>query len=425
MKNIKGKKILKNGAIAGYVYYEKDKKWKWRIIGRINKTGGYKSQIKDNLSLLHNMGFRNKFYQQRLNNLERGINKNKIVLNLEKRIKRRYFGKLTNKRLRKKELIENTIKLLKEYKKLSNNLFFTIPQPDKNGNILVKLPNENNVKLQILNNQKPGEIMIISTTNKREKYKIKIPQLNNRRIVKIKTPFGENLKLKMPDNKNPDDEFTYFTYKVLIPENLKAGDKFYAIIRDNIPVLLEVKNNKKPGDILEFVEPERNPISLHRKKKLSNRNIIKRQCTTVNWLTFSIDYIEYIIGLKNINEIQSVSSNLDKTKKEVIQEIRRNLDPGTINNIKSMYELTKKIEQEINYKNNYNNQNNTEYNILINIFYENLVDMIKENKISICILNTFIVYLINEVISNSKKYGKIKKEMENLINHNKTKLITF
>lgn len=30
MKNIKGKKILKNGAIAGYVYYEKDKKWKWK-----------------------------------------------------------------------------------------------------------------------------------------------------------------------------------------------------------------------------------------------------------------------------------------------------------------------------------------------------------------------------------------------------------
>lgn len=422
MKNIKGKKILKNGAIAGYVYYEKDKKWKWRIIGRIKKIGGYKSQIKDNLKKLHDMGFRNKFYQGRLNNLERGINKNKIASNLQNRLNRKYSGTLTNKRFRKKELIENTIKLLKEYKKLSNNLFFIIPQPDKNGNILVKLPNENNVKLQILNNQKPDEIMIISTTNKREKYKIKIPQLNNRRIVKIKTPFGENLKLKMPDNKNPDDEFTYFTYKVLIPENLKAGDKFYAIIRDNIPVLLEVKNNKKPGDILEFVDPERNPIIQHRKKKLSSRNIIRRRCTTANWLTFGIDYIEYIIDLKNINKIYAGNSNIDKTEKEVIQEIKKNLDEESINNIKSMYELKKKIDEEIN---KYKNQNNTEYNILINTFYENLVDMIKENKISICILNTFIVYLINEVISNSKKYGKIKKEMENLINHDKSKLITF
>ena len=29
---VKGKRILKNGAVAGYVYYSKEKKWKWRII---------------------------------------------------------------------------------------------------------------------------------------------------------------------------------------------------------------------------------------------------------------------------------------------------------------------------------------------------------------------------------------------------------
>ena len=27
---IKGERTLKNGAKAGYVYYPKDKKWKWR-----------------------------------------------------------------------------------------------------------------------------------------------------------------------------------------------------------------------------------------------------------------------------------------------------------------------------------------------------------------------------------------------------------
>lgn len=38
---VKGKRILKNGAIAGYVYYNKERKWKWRIIGRTNlKKGG-------------------------------------------------------------------------------------------------------------------------------------------------------------------------------------------------------------------------------------------------------------------------------------------------------------------------------------------------------------------------------------------------
>ena len=32
---IKNKRILKNGAIAGYVYYQKEDKWKWRIVGEI------------------------------------------------------------------------------------------------------------------------------------------------------------------------------------------------------------------------------------------------------------------------------------------------------------------------------------------------------------------------------------------------------
>lgn len=39
---IKNKRVLKNGAVAGYVYYKKDKKWKWRIVGHVkkNKKGG-------------------------------------------------------------------------------------------------------------------------------------------------------------------------------------------------------------------------------------------------------------------------------------------------------------------------------------------------------------------------------------------------
>jgi chemotaxis receptor (MCP) glutamine deamidase CheD len=37
---VKGKRTLKNGAVAGYVYYSKEKKWKWRIIGRDKKGGG-------------------------------------------------------------------------------------------------------------------------------------------------------------------------------------------------------------------------------------------------------------------------------------------------------------------------------------------------------------------------------------------------
>ena len=35
---VKGKRIMKNGMEAGYVYYSKEKKWKWRIIGKAKKS---------------------------------------------------------------------------------------------------------------------------------------------------------------------------------------------------------------------------------------------------------------------------------------------------------------------------------------------------------------------------------------------------
>ena len=47
---IKGKKVLKNGAVAGYVYYNKQKKWKWRIIsGPKKKKGGTQRQVFNNM----------------------------------------------------------------------------------------------------------------------------------------------------------------------------------------------------------------------------------------------------------------------------------------------------------------------------------------------------------------------------------------
>ena len=42
---IRNKRILKNGAIAGYVYYPKDKKYKWRIVGRNKKKGGGEEEL--------------------------------------------------------------------------------------------------------------------------------------------------------------------------------------------------------------------------------------------------------------------------------------------------------------------------------------------------------------------------------------------
>ena len=41
---VKNKRVLKNGAVAGYVYYKSEKKWKWRIIKGPLKGGKRKKK---------------------------------------------------------------------------------------------------------------------------------------------------------------------------------------------------------------------------------------------------------------------------------------------------------------------------------------------------------------------------------------------
>ena len=43
---IKQKRVLKNGATAGYVYYPKDRKWKWRITSGPSEKKGRKLRLK-------------------------------------------------------------------------------------------------------------------------------------------------------------------------------------------------------------------------------------------------------------------------------------------------------------------------------------------------------------------------------------------
>jgi len=44
-QKIRNKRVLKNGATAGYVYYPRDKKWKWRIIKGPTKKGGAREEL--------------------------------------------------------------------------------------------------------------------------------------------------------------------------------------------------------------------------------------------------------------------------------------------------------------------------------------------------------------------------------------------
>lgn len=57
---VKGKRTLKNGAVAGYVYYSKEKKWKWRIIGR-NKNHKGSGRVQSKMEYMEN--FNNTIYE--------------------------------------------------------------------------------------------------------------------------------------------------------------------------------------------------------------------------------------------------------------------------------------------------------------------------------------------------------------------------
>ena len=284
---VKGKRVLKNGVVAGYVYYTEEKKWKWRFLGRENKSGGCNKKIKDNLKQLHEMGHKNRYYEKKLENLQKGKSEKKIAESLKRHIRKKYRSKnLSKRRKEKKEILNMTIALLEQ----NNN-----------------------------------------------------PVVNQAPIV------------------------------------------------SNIP-----------------------------KKKLSEREIIRKQCKSAGMAIFNDYVIEYIIGRSNSLNIGT--TNYNKAKIDIINKIKHTLDTESKQDIEEMYMLKKKIEEEEQYK----EQNNVEYNLVYETFVERLIDMINENKISMCILNTFVDFITIEAGFNNKKYNYIQRKIRNRINKgNRNTYVTF
>ena len=48
---VKNKRVLKNGAIGGYVYYPSEKKWKWRIISGPKKGGSINTNLREKFNI--------------------------------------------------------------------------------------------------------------------------------------------------------------------------------------------------------------------------------------------------------------------------------------------------------------------------------------------------------------------------------------
>jgi len=93
---VKGERVLKNGRVAGYVYYPKEKKWKWRFIGGgknydkhiEKKKGEGKNYVEQRLYALHKTGFLNGYYEERLKNYERGKDNIESLKKLEEELKK-------------------------------------------------------------------------------------------------------------------------------------------------------------------------------------------------------------------------------------------------------------------------------------------------------------------------------------------------
>ena len=97
---VKNKRVLKNGAVAGYVYYSNEKKWKWRIIKGPNKKRGGNLLPNNQKSINSELTVNKKTKQQN------GINFGLIKTG-------KY--KIKDKKIKK---LKETIKLLKEIKLL-------------------------------------------------------------------------------------------------------------------------------------------------------------------------------------------------------------------------------------------------------------------------------------------------------------------
>jgi serine/threonine protein kinase len=88
---VKGKRILKNGVTAGYVYYPKEKKWKWRFI-KGKQKGGIVTD--ENFNAIMKQYKPSAEINERLE--EHVNNKNQNLMLTEKRKKRINFEKIFN-----------------------------------------------------------------------------------------------------------------------------------------------------------------------------------------------------------------------------------------------------------------------------------------------------------------------------------------
>lgn len=179
---IKGKRVLKNGAIAGYVYYSKEKKWKWRIVGRAQRGGGHGSS---KMTYADQTGLQEINYSNLPNN-------NEIINSQDKEIE--YLKKIIKENLRK-NITKQQKKKLGELKKRLFNLEINIA--------IEKLSSENEqdylnkISIEVFDILKNK----IDNSTKRKYEKLRSNRLEN--LINIRKMMKNIQNINTNNNNNP------------------------------------------------------------------------------------------------------------------------------------------------------------------------------------------------------------------------------
>lgn len=169
---VKGKRILKNGVTAGYVYYPKEKKWKWRFI---------KGKQKGGIVTDENFNAIMEQYKPSANEINEILELEEPVLGLEEPV--------NNINQNRKKLINNVSNIYKNYNRVKkrknsiniNKIF------NESSKLLLRTPQK---EIYLVNENGNRIIRVIINTNK----------LNKNEQIKIANEIQCLLKFKNCEN---------------------------------------------------------------------------------------------------------------------------------------------------------------------------------------------------------------------------------
>jgi len=205
---VKGKRILKNGVTAGYVYYPKEKKWKWRFIKGKQKGGDpTANEINEILGLTIPVGSNQN--DSTHGNLIREVQN--IYLN-NRRIKKRQNRINSNKKSNKplKLLLSNPPKEIYLVNENGNRIIRVILNINGlNENDKRKLANEMKCLLKFKNCEN-----VINIFNTKDEHR------NGKRFISYDIEYGiDDLHNYYYRNRN---ELNLFTIKKIVKQMLEA-----------------------------------------------------------------------------------------------------------------------------------------------------------------------------------------------------------